>query len=64
MARTQADLDAIDSAIASGLMKVRYADGSEMTYRTLAEMKSIRADIAGAVGATPTPRTSYASFER
>lgn len=41
MAWTQADLDALKRAIATGALKVRYADGREVTYRTLKEMRAI-----------------------
>lgn len=49
MAFTQADLDAINDAIAKGVTKVKYQD-KEITYRTLAEMYSIRDDIAAGLG--------------
>ena len=39
MAFTQPDIDALKGANASGAMKVRYADGREITYRTLREMR-------------------------
>lgn len=65
MAMTQADLSAIEEAIATGAMKVRFADNREVTYRSLAEMRSIRDEIAAALGAKPPPlRTTYASFSR
>lgn len=57
MAYSAADLVAIDAAIASGAMKVRYPDGSEITYRTLDEMERVRArilaDVAPATIAPP-----------
>lgn len=62
MAFQQSDLDKLDRAIASGLMKVRYADGAEMTYRTLAEMYETRARIAASLSSDPLPRTVLASF--
>lgn len=62
---TQADLDAINEAIASGASRVRFADGREVTYRSLADMRSVRDEIAGALGQMPsTPRTTYVSFSR
>lgn len=39
MAYTQADADALKAAMASGAQRVRYSDGSEVEYRSLAEMK-------------------------
>lgn len=49
MAWTQADLDAIDKAIASGAVRVDYPGGGSVTYRSLADMRSTRGDIAAAV---------------
>lgn len=46
MAFTQADLDRLDRAIASGVQRVRYSDGSDITYRSLDEMERARARIA------------------
>lgn len=46
MAWSQADLDALDAALALGARKVRYADGREVEYRSVREMKGIRDDIA------------------
>lgn len=62
---TQEDLDAINEAIASGASKVRFADNREVTYRSIADMRSIRDEIAQTLGLTPEPlRTTYASFSR
>lgn len=65
---TQADLNAINKAIASGLTMVKYADGSTATYRDLDQMlrvrEIIRADVApAAVSAGSNPRASLATFE-
>lgn len=54
MAFTQGDLDRIDKAIASGTAKVRYADGSEITYRTMDELRAARRHVEGQL---VTPRT-------
>lgn len=65
MAWTQTDLDAINEAIALGARKVRFADNREVEYRSLADMRSIRDEIASALGQAPEPlRTTYASFDR
>lgn len=65
MSWTQADLIAINQAIATGAMEVRFADGRLVKYRSLAEMRSIRDEIASALGLKPEPmRTTYASFCR
>lgn len=41
MAFTQADLTAIDAAIASGTLRVRYRD-RDVTYRSMDELMKIR----------------------
>ena len=51
MAFSQADLDAIDKAIASGAVRVDYPGGGSVTYRSLADMRATRSDIAKAVAA-------------
>lgn len=45
MAYTQADLTALDRAIAAGALRVKHAD-RDVTYRSLEEMMRIRALIA------------------
>jgi hypothetical protein len=49
MAFTQAQLDALDEAIASGTLRVKYAD-KEVTYRSLAEMMQLRDFMARKLG--------------
>ena len=44
MAFTQADLDAINEAIASGAVEVEYAD-KKVRYRSLDDMKRVRTEI-------------------
>jgi hypothetical protein len=62
---TQADLDALNQAIATGATEVRFRDGRLVKYRTLAEMRSIRDEMATVLGLNPEPlRTTYASFDR
>lgn len=39
MAFTQSDIDELKKAMATGALRVRYADGREVQYRTLAEMR-------------------------
>lgn len=46
---TQADLDALDAVIISGARRVRFADGREAYYHSLAELRSIRDEVAAAV---------------
>ena len=69
MAFTQADLDAVDRAIASGELTVRSADGKMVTLRTMAELlqarDAIKTDIAAAAPAAqrrPYPRHQLADF--
>ena len=44
MSYTQADLDAIESAIKSGLKRVQYRDRT-VEYRDISEMRSIASEI-------------------
>lgn len=64
MALSQADADALELAIASGALKVRYADGREVTYRSLAEMERILARIVRTVwgGSESCSRSSVVGF--
>lgn len=48
MAFSQAQLDALDAAIASGTLRVTY-DGKSVEYRTMDELMRARALVAGAV---------------
>ena len=65
MAFTQADLDAVDRAIASGELTVRTNDRS-ITYRSFAELRDARSLIASALAAqaasTAPIRHQLASF--
>ena len=63
MAYSQADVDTLQAAIATGALTVRSADGRLVTYRSLDEMKRILQEVRDAV--TPSAagsRTSYATF--
>ena len=67
MAFTQSDLTAIDSAIASGELTVRTADGKQVTLRSMTELlqarQAISAGIATAAGTRRTyPRHQLADF--
>lgn len=57
MAFTQSDLTAIDSAIASGELTVRTADGKQVTLRSMGELLQARQVIATAVAAAAAPGT-------
>lgn len=54
MAFTQADLDALDSAISKGEQSVSFADRS-VTYRSLSEMLKARAAMAADIARSATP---------
>lgn len=45
MAWTLTDIDTLKASIATGATKVRFADGREVTYRSLADMRSTLADM-------------------
>jgi hypothetical protein len=63
---TQAQLDAIKKAYASGVTRVSY-DGKTTEYRSLAEMRqiiaTIEADLASQSGKRP-PIAGFAGFRR
>lgn len=63
MAFTQSDIDALEEAIGTGARRVRYSDGSEVEYRTLAEMRSILADMKASVSTT-TPVRAFRGAPR
>lgn len=58
MATTQADIDALRTAINSGVRKVKFAD-RETEYRDLAEMRTILVSMEREVAGTK--RTAYTS---
>ncbi len=45
MPYAQKDIDTLKMAIATGAQKVRFADGREVTYRSLDDMRSTLAEI-------------------
>lgn len=61
MAYTTQHISTLKEALASGALKVRFADGRETTFRSLREMKEIIADaeaeVATAAGSPPVRRT-------
>ena len=67
MSWTAADLTVIESAIASGALSVQFAD-RRVQYRSMAELLKardvIKDSIASGGGATPTIRSTYASFTK
>lgn len=64
MAWTQADLDAINSAIASGELRVRSSIG-EVQYRSMDELLQAKAMITSELaGSSQTVRSTYAQFSK
>lgn len=63
MAFSQAQLDAIEDAIASGSMSVSY-EGKSVTYRSLDDMLRVRAIIRSALGLTNPPATIFVEHNR
>lgn len=58
---TQADIDTLKAAVVKGVLTVRYAAGGGgperlVTYQSLAEMRSLLAEMVRAVNGTPTYR--------
>ena len=58
---TSADLAALDKAIATGALKVRFADNREVVYRSLSDMWSIRREMVAALsgGVDTAPRVTF-----
>lgn len=67
---TQAEIDSLRTAIATGAKKVRYADGRETEFRSLSEMFTTLNRLQNDFDAQNRPcsgggsRTSYVSFNR
>lgn len=66
MAYTQTDIDNLQKVIASGVLRVRFEDGRERTYQSLADMRSalreIKAEVAGAANGNGIRRNTVAGF--
>jgi hypothetical protein len=61
MAWTQAQLDALNKAIAAGSDKVKYAD-REVTYRSLSDMLKLRAAMMDELNLPGTTRNAFKKF--
>lgn len=59
---TQADLDALNQAIALGVTRATY-NGQTVEYRDLAAMKAIRDEMEAELGIKVTKRRSKAVFK-
>jgi hypothetical protein len=68
MAWTQADLDVLKAAYASGTLRVRFSDGKEVTYPTgddlLRRIRIVAAELAVASAGQPLPVGRFAIFRR
>jgi hypothetical protein len=63
MAFTQTDLDQLDAQIATGVLRVKYADGREVHYQTTADMVAARDRISSLLQAkTRQRRVAVAEF--
>ncbi|MEM9681650.1 MAG: hypothetical protein AAF942_00155 [Pseudomonadota bacterium] len=63
MAYTQAQVDALEEAIASGALQVRYADRTVM-YRSLDEMERILSRMKAEVNGTTRTRQVRVNAEK
>lgn len=63
MAWTQAEIDTLKAAVASGVLTVRFVGGNGVermvTYQSLAEMRDLLAEMQGAVAASSGSGTPY-----
>ena len=69
MAYSQADLNRLQAALADPTQKVRFDDGREVTYRTMAELRlaisDVSADLARqAAGGRPAALARRTTFRR
>ena len=68
MAYTQADIDALKSAIGAGALRVKFGSGPdsrEVEYRSLSDMNEIlRTMLAEVSPASARPRASYVQHRR
>lgn len=58
MAVTQADIDALERAVATGESKVRFADGREVTYRSVADLERALGILRPKLASVPMQRTT------
>lgn len=64
MMATQADVDAIEAAIARGESSVRFSDGREVRYRSVLELERALSLLQGRLATVPMMRTTTTSFAR
>ena len=56
MAYTQAQVTALEEAIASGVLSVRQTDGRSVTYQSLSEMRAVLQEMRNEVNAAAGTR--------
>lgn len=61
---TQADIDAIEAALARGEARVRFADGREVQYRSVSDLRAALGVLTSRMTTAPMMRTTTASFRR
>lgn len=59
MAFSQADVEALNEAIASGVLTATYADGRSVTYRSLREIREALAMVQAAVAPAKKPVRAF-----
>jgi hypothetical protein len=64
MAYTSEDLTKVEAAIASGVMRVRYADGKQVDYQSVADLIKARDLIKRTLEAVAGTRPSYRDIIR
>jgi hypothetical protein len=63
MSWTTAELTALESAISSGALEVRFADRM-VTYRSMDDMLKLRSLMRRSLGLDATDRTHFAKFRK
>lgn len=61
---TQADIDALEMALATGERRVRFADGREVEYRSVADIRSALGVLSARMTTAPMMRTTVTAFRR
>lgn len=61
---TQADVDALITAIASNVSEVRFSDGRSVKYRSVGEMRDALGVLRQEITTVPFNRTTLSSFSR
>lgn len=62
MAFSTSEIDTLKAALGSGVLRVRYEDGREVVYRSLAEIREIIRMAESETGTQRRPANSVAGF--